>query len=137
MNRESAETSRPVTADPFRFTDDLGPEKIVQICEVSTGLRAVVVIDNIAAGPSIGGVRMAPDVSIEECFRLARAMTMKNAAAGLRHGGGKSVLYGDPAGTQTGLRSYWSNQATMLVSDVPGEIMLFPNRWGDARFEGR
>jgi len=47
------------------------------------------------------------------------------------------VLYGDPEGTQTGLRSYWSNQATMLVSDVPGEIMLFPNRWGDVTFEGR
>ena len=24
---------------------------------------------------------MAPDVSTEECFRLARAMTLKNAAA--------------------------------------------------------
>jgi glutamate dehydrogenase (NAD(P)+) len=39
---------------------------------------------------------MAPDVSTEECARLARAMTLKNAAAGLPHGGGKSVLYGDP-----------------------------------------
>jgi glutamate dehydrogenase (NAD(P)+) len=39
---------------------------------------------------------MAPDVSTEECFRLARAMTLKNAAAGLAHGGGKAVLYGDP-----------------------------------------
>ena len=39
---------------------------------------------------------MAPDVSVEECFRLARAMTLKNAAAGLPHGGGKVVVYGDP-----------------------------------------
>jgi glutamate dehydrogenase (NAD(P)+) len=39
---------------------------------------------------------MAPDVSTEECFRLARAMTFKNAAAGLPHGGGKAVLFGDP-----------------------------------------
>jgi glutamate dehydrogenase (NAD(P)+) len=39
---------------------------------------------------------MAPDVSVEECFRLARAMTLKNAAAELPHGGGKAVLYGDP-----------------------------------------
>jgi glutamate dehydrogenase (NAD(P)+) len=29
---------------------------------------------------------MAPDVSTEEAFRLARAMTFKNAAAGLPHG---------------------------------------------------
>jgi glutamate dehydrogenase (NAD(P)+) len=33
---------------------------------------------------------------MEECFRLARAMTLKNAAAGLSHGGGKVVVYGDP-----------------------------------------
>jgi glutamate dehydrogenase (NAD(P)+) len=39
---------------------------------------------------------MAPDVSVGECFRLARAMTMKNAAAGLAHGGAKSVIFGDP-----------------------------------------
>jgi len=31
------------------------------------------------------GVRIALDVSIDECFRLARAMTFKNAAAGLSH----------------------------------------------------
>ncbi|MGD9884878.1 MAG: Glu/Leu/Phe/Val dehydrogenase [Reyranella sp.] len=56
----------------------------------------MVVVDNVAGGPAIGGVRMAPDVSTEEAFRLARAMTLKNAAAGLPHGGGKSVIYGDP-----------------------------------------
>jgi glutamate dehydrogenase/leucine dehydrogenase len=39
---------------------------------------------------------MAPDVSLDECFRLARGMTLKNAAAGLPHGGGKSVIFGDP-----------------------------------------
>jgi glutamate dehydrogenase (NAD(P)+) len=54
------------------------------------------VVDNVATGPSIGGLRMAADVSTRECARLARAMTLKNAAAGLAHGGGKSVLVGDP-----------------------------------------
>jgi glutamate dehydrogenase/leucine dehydrogenase len=39
---------------------------------------------------------MVPDVSTEEAFRLARAMTLKNAAAGLPHGGGKSVIFADP-----------------------------------------
>jgi glutamate dehydrogenase (NAD(P)+) len=83
-------------ADAFRFADDLGPAKVVHVYEPSIGLRGTLVVDNVAAGPSIGGLRMAPDVSTEECFRLARAMTLKNAAAGLAHGGGKSVLYGDP-----------------------------------------
>lgn len=80
----------------FRFADALGPSKIIHIYEPAVALKAVLVVDNVAKGPSIGGVRMAPDVSTEECVRLARAMTLKNAAAGLPHGGGKAVLYGDP-----------------------------------------
>jgi len=81
----------------FRFADELGPAKVIHIHEPRSGLKAVLVVDNVAAGPSIGGLRMAPDVSTEECFRLARAMTLKNAMAGLAHGGGKSVAFADPA----------------------------------------
>jgi glutamate dehydrogenase (NAD(P)+) len=80
----------------FEFADHLGPAKVVHVWEPSIELRGVLVVDNVAAGPAIGGLRMAPDVSLVECARLARAMTLKNAAAGLPHGGGKSVLYGDP-----------------------------------------
>lgn len=80
----------------FDLCDELGPAKVVHVYEPSVNLKAVVVIDNVARGPSIGGVRMATDVSALECARLARAMTFKNAAAGLPHGGGKAVLYGDP-----------------------------------------
>ncbi|MFZ5453662.1 MAG: Glu/Leu/Phe/Val family dehydrogenase [Thermodesulfobacteriota bacterium] len=79
-----------------QFTDELGPTKILHVYEPSVNLKAVLVVDNVAAGPALGGIRMAPDVTTEECFRLARAMTMKNAAAGLPHGGGKVVLFGDP-----------------------------------------
>jgi glutamate dehydrogenase (NAD(P)+) len=82
--------------DVFRFSDDFGPARIICICKPSLALKAILVIDNTACGPAIGGVRMAPDVSVEECFRLARAMTWKNAAAGLPHGGAKSVIFGDP-----------------------------------------
>lgn len=75
--------------------DELGPEKIVLIREPRVGLEAVVVVDNVACGPAIGGVRMAPDVTVEEVVRLARAMTLKNAAAGLPHGGGKAGILAD------------------------------------------
>ena len=83
-------------ADILRFADKLGPAKIIQVYEPTIDLKAVLVIDNIAMGPAMGGIRMAPDVSIEECLRLARTMTLKNAAAGLPHGGGKIVVYADP-----------------------------------------
>jgi len=82
-------------ADILRFADNLGPAKIIQVYEPTIDLKAVLVIDNIAMGPAIGGIRMAPDVSIDECIRLARTMTLKNAAAGLSHGGGKTVVYAD------------------------------------------
>lgn len=82
--------------DSFDFADDLGPSKIIHVYEPSIGLKAVLVIDNIAKGPSLGGIRMAEDVTTAECFRLARAMTFKNAAADLPHGGGKIVVKGDP-----------------------------------------
>jgi len=80
----------------FDYVDELGPTKIMHVYEPTSELKGVLVIDNVAAGPSIGGLRMAPDVSTRECARLARAMTLKNAMAGLPHGGGKSVLFGDP-----------------------------------------
>jgi glutamate dehydrogenase (NAD(P)+) len=77
--------------------DELGPDKIVLLRDPRVGLEAVVVVDNVACGPAIGGVRMAPDVTVEEVSRLARAMTLKNAAAGLAHGGGKAGIVADPA----------------------------------------
>ncbi len=80
----------------FDLGDDLGPAKVIYVSQPAIGLKGVLVVDNVATGPSIGGLRMAPDVSTEECARLGRAMTLKNAAAGLPHGGGKSVLFGDP-----------------------------------------
>jgi len=44
------------------------------------------------------------------------------------------VIYGDEAGSIDLLRSYWSNQSTALVSDVPGEIAINPNMWGTLRY---
>ena len=81
----------------FHFCDELGPAKIARLYVPSVGLKAIVVVDNVACGPAIGGVRMARDVTVEEVSRLARAMSYKNAAAGLSHGGGKAGIVGDPA----------------------------------------
>ncbi len=76
--------------------DDLGPTKQLQIYDPESGLRALVVVDNIALGPAIGGVRISPTVSLLEVARLARTMTMKSAISGLDHGGGKAGIIADP-----------------------------------------
>jgi glutamate dehydrogenase (NAD(P)+) len=112
--------------DMFRFSDAFGPDRIIHIYRPGLALKAIVVVDNTACGAAIGGVRMAPDVSAEECVRLARAMTWKNAAAGLPHGGGKSVIFGDPrmaaAAKEQLIRSFAA--AIRDVSDyIPGPDM--------------
>lgn len=53
--------------------------------------------------------------------------------AGRGHAADFGVTFGDAGGTDTNLRSYWSNQGTGLVDDIPGEIMLSPALWGTMR----
>ncbi len=43
-------------------------------------------------GPAKGGIRMWPDVSLDETRRLAEIMTYKCALAGIPFGGGKSGI---------------------------------------------
>jgi hypothetical protein len=55
--------------------------------------------------------------------------------AGLKLRGDVGVLFADNGGTQTVSRQYWSNKATGLVNDVPGEADLTPNLWGTFTLE--
>ena len=94
--------SAPVTTEPEltetildKYADQYGPEKIVYVYEPRCNLRGIVVIHNTAIGPAIGGVRMMPNVSTHEVYRLAEAMTWKNSLAGIPHGGGKSGIIAD------------------------------------------
>jgi glutamate dehydrogenase (NAD(P)+) len=106
--------------------DELGPRKVLLLREPRVGLEAIVVVDNIACGPSIGGVRMAPDVTLDEVGRLARAMTFKNAAAGLAHGGGKAGIIADPgcpASRKEALVRSFARMIRELTEYIPGPDM--------------
>ena len=48
--------------DLFDFADEFGPAKIIHVYEPSVGLKGILVVDNVAMRPSIGGVRIAPDL---------------------------------------------------------------------------
>lgn len=74
-------------------------EQLVFCSDRQTGLRAVIAIDDTRLGPAMGGVRRkaypsAADAA-REAQRLAAGMTLKNSAAGLPFGGGKSVIIAD------------------------------------------
>ena len=78
------------------FTDEWGPEKILQVYDPKTGMKGVLVIDNTTLGPGKGGIRMMPTVTTEEIFLLARTMTWKCALAKIPFGGAKSGIIADP-----------------------------------------
>lgn len=76
--------------------DDLGPEKIILLRDPSVGMTGIFVIDNTAIGWPAGGIRMAPDITVEEMARLARAMTYKFASYRFKVGGAKAGIMADP-----------------------------------------
>ena len=78
------------------FTDEWGPEKILEVYDPRTGMNGVLVIDNTRLGPGKGGIRMLPTVTVKEIFRLARRMTWKCALAKIPFGGAKSGIIADP-----------------------------------------
>ena len=50
--------------DIFRLADDFVPAKVIPVHQPILGLRYILVVDNVATRPSIGGPRMAPDVRV-------------------------------------------------------------------------
>jgi len=80
----------------FEWMDEWGPEKILIVHDAKTKMKGMLVIDNTARGMGKGGCRMAPDVTLWDCFRLARTMTWKWAMADIFLGGAKAAIVADP-----------------------------------------
>jgi valine dehydrogenase (NAD+) len=82
------------------FSEDTGHEQVVFCQDKPTGLRAIIGIYSTALGPALGGTRCYPypseDEALHDVLELSRAMAYKNSLAGLDHGGGKAVIWGDP-----------------------------------------
>ena len=78
-----------------------GHEKVLFVNNEKAGLKAIIAVHNTVLGPAIGGCRLWPYASEEEALfdvmRLSRGMSHKNAAAGLKFGGGKAVIIADPS----------------------------------------
>lgn len=94
------------------LVDLVGHEQVAFCSDPATGLRAVIALHSTALGPGLGGTRFHPypslDSAVADVLRLSRAMSYKNALAGLDHGGGKAVIIGDPERDKTPdlLRAY-------------------------------
>ncbi|MFW9865004.1 MAG: Glu/Leu/Phe/Val dehydrogenase dimerization domain-containing protein [Candidatus Thorarchaeota archaeon] len=80
----------------YSLFDEIGPEKIICLNNPIVDMKAVIVIDNSFYGTSAGGLRLAPDITVDEMIRLARAMTLKFGSYKIPTGGAKAGIWGDP-----------------------------------------
>ena len=77
------------------ITDKVGPKLVSCMWDEKSPLEigGYLIVDSLAMGsPSMGGIRMLPDITPSDIYNLARGMTLKNAAANLPYGGGKSGI---------------------------------------------
>jgi glutamate dehydrogenase (NAD(P)+) len=85
--------------------------------EVFTGYR---VHHSIARGPGKGGIRYAPDVSIEEVRALASWMTWKCAVVNLPYGGAKGGVICDPRILSTNELERLTRRYTASIAEFIG-----------------
>lgn len=89
-----------------------GHEQVVFVQDDAVGLTCIIAIHSTRLGPALGGTRFrsyaSEDEALTDVLRLSRAMTFKNACAGIDHGGGKAVILGDAAALRSEalLRAY-------------------------------
>ena len=80
----------------FEALESGGVPRAFFYSEESSGLRAIVVLDDLRAGPAAGGARTkrypSEEHALADAMTLARAMTLKCALGGLSAGGGKCVV---------------------------------------------
>jgi len=102
-------------------------EQVVFASDPASGLKAIIAIHSTALGPAMGGTRMrsyeSEAAALKDALRLSRAMTYKNALAGVAFGGGKAVILGDPARAKSPalLRAFGRQVDTLAGRFVTGE----------------
>lgn len=81
------------------LTPETEHEKVVLWSVPSSNYRGVIAIHSTALGPAVGGTRIwnypTDDAATLDALRLSRAMSYKNALAGVPFGGGKAVIIGN------------------------------------------
>lgn len=84
----------------FDLIDYDDHEQVVFCSDEKSGLKAIIAVHNTALGPGAGGCRFwnyeNDEAALKDVLRLSKGMTYKNAMAGLKLGGGKAVIIGDP-----------------------------------------
>lgn len=99
-------------------------EKVIFCSDPSCGYQAIIAIHSTALGPAAGGTRFwnysGEELALLDALRLSRAMSYKNALAGLPLGGGKSVII---ANTQIASRAEIFRAHGRFVESLGGNFI--------------
>ncbi|MDD5433137.1 MAG: Glu/Leu/Phe/Val dehydrogenase dimerization domain-containing protein [Candidatus Pacebacteria bacterium] len=106
--------------------DEIGPQYLLEVNDPKIQMKGFLVIDNLAFGPGKGGIRMTHCVCLEEVFRLARAMTYKNALAGLPFGGAKAGIIWH-GGDDNLKKQYIQSFAKLIKPLIPQKYIAGPD----------
>jgi len=84
----------------FEKLKEYGTEEIHFANDEESGLNAIIAVHSSVLGPCVGGTRFwqyeNEEKALYDVLRLSRGMTYKNAVSGLKYGGAKGVIIGDP-----------------------------------------
>ena len=134
-------------ADAFRIDDNL--VRVLGSCKKAVSVSIPVTMDdgttrvyegyrvthNIARGPSKGGIRYHPDVTLDEVKALAMWMTWKCALMGIPFGGAKGGVICNPKRLSTGeLQRLTRRYTSEIINEIgPEKDIPAPDVGTDAR----
>ncbi len=114
-----------MTSEQLSINAEFDHEKVLILKRRRSGLVAAIAFHSTLLGPAVGGMRYRryPSVSdaVIDALRLSRAMTLKNAAAGLDWGGGKLCVVDD--GDQNRRTERLEDLADIL-NELQGEFIV-------------
>ena len=114
----------PGATAPMSFSSPSRTEIVDRVTE----LKSAKIDVRIGEGQAVGSYTVTVSVPLAD-------LGLPPAGKSVDLLGDFGAIYGDNEGSMNLLRSYWSNQATGLVNDVPGEITITPRLWGTLKFD--
>jgi Glutamate dehydrogenase/leucine dehydrogenase len=105
QNTVAAPLEAPLTRSPAHTATELlattggglPHERLLVVKGARSGLTMILAVHSTKLGPALGGCRLWHYdnwvEALNDALRLAEGMTLKNAAAGLNRGGGKTVIH--------------------------------------------
>lgn len=92
LRTDTSRTDLGAPVDPLRPVSVLNPQLVLEVRDSQFGTVGYLVIDRTLGNASLGGIRLAPGLTVDELAGLARAMTLKCSFLNTYIGGAKAGI---------------------------------------------